>query len=293
MLLDHFLMCLVAAVYGLPAFISSFAEAVTLPRGRVPTELWSGIPGYIALFGFSLYFCKDNFDGRSLAKRTLNLQVVTNSSRLPASPFRCFVRNITVVLWPIEGIIAMINTERRLGDWIAGTRLVRFRPSPVPYRLNLVQLILPIALSYGLVLLTTQMESHGSTSRPGNISAVESSYNRPESASLKKLLTDSLGQYLTAEIKIYDSMTNSKEKYMLVTARLTTNYGEDRDDFTLLEQQTRALIYSRFPKAAFVGDMIFIYEAPGRYHKDNSRIGTEPQPQEQLLPQLTDPSHPN
>ena len=38
----------------------------------------SGVSGYLAMFGFALYFCKDIFNGRSIAKRILNFQVVDN-----------------------------------------------------------------------------------------------------------------------------------------------------------------------------------------------------------------------
>jgi hypothetical protein len=33
------------------------------------------------------------------------------------------VRNLTILIWPVEVIAAMIVVERRLGDFIAGTRL--------------------------------------------------------------------------------------------------------------------------------------------------------------------------
>lgn len=83
---------------------------------------------YLNIFGFSLYFNKDIFSGRSLAKRIFKLQIVDVKTNRPANPLRCLVRNITIVVWPIEVIVGLINNERRIGDFIAGTKLTAYDP---------------------------------------------------------------------------------------------------------------------------------------------------------------------
>ena len=36
---------------------------------------------------------------------------------------KCFIRNLTIPIWPIEIIFVLINPKRRLGDFIAATRI--------------------------------------------------------------------------------------------------------------------------------------------------------------------------
>ncbi|MCG8700483.1 MAG: RDD family protein, partial [Bacteroidales bacterium] len=64
---------------------------------------------------------KDLFNGRSIAKRILKLKIVNHKTNQTAGPLRCLVRNITFPIWPIEIIVILINKNRRIGDFIAGT----------------------------------------------------------------------------------------------------------------------------------------------------------------------------
>src|SRR5579872_6053582 len=106
MLLDQFFMTIIAMVFFIPGFISTFSAAFNASHGQPNPDFMNGPYGYVGAFGFALYFCKDIIGGRSIAKRILGLQVVDNSTGKAASPFRCFLRNITCVLWPIEGFVA-------------------------------------------------------------------------------------------------------------------------------------------------------------------------------------------
>jgi uncharacterized RDD family membrane protein YckC len=67
---------------------------------------------------------KDSFKGRSFAKRKYGYQIIDNKTNIMASPFQCVIRNITMIFWPIEAIIALINPSRRIGDLVAGTRVI-------------------------------------------------------------------------------------------------------------------------------------------------------------------------
>src|ERR1700735_2213180 len=80
MLLDHFFMTIIAMVFFLPGFISLMVPASNPSPGGPSPDFMDGVYGYIAIFGFALYFCKDIIGGRSIAKRILGLQVVNNSS---------------------------------------------------------------------------------------------------------------------------------------------------------------------------------------------------------------------
>lgn len=87
---------------------------------------------FVFLGLMSLYFFKDSFGARSIAKRMTKLQVVDNRTGKAASVMQCFVRNLTIVIWPVEVLITIFNSQRRLGDFVAGTRVVNYGTSNIP-----------------------------------------------------------------------------------------------------------------------------------------------------------------
>jgi uncharacterized RDD family membrane protein YckC len=262
MLLDHIFMTTIAMVFFLPGFISEMVAAFNPSHGSLTADFMAGFYGYVAVFGFALYFCKDIINGRSIAKRILGLQVVNNASGKAASPFRCFLRNITCVLWPIEGIVALVNTSRRLGDRIAGTKLVKFDRSMEQPGISMASLLLPICISYGIMLILVQ----GFPGLSGHSKKyVETSYNPSESAALKKLLTDSLGQYLVPDtVIVYDSVKNTSLKDVFAVLKLRSNYLADDKSYANLKAHTLDLIYTQYPKQTFVGHLEYFYRSPGQ-----------------------------
>ena len=118
MILDHFIMCIVIMLPLMPLFyIGSRAETVEGPN--------TGFQ-FLFLGLMLLYFAKDSFQGRSLAKRMTKLQVVDYRTGEVASPIRCFVRNLPIIIWPVEVIVTLFNPQRRLGDLMAGTKVINF-----------------------------------------------------------------------------------------------------------------------------------------------------------------------
>ncbi|RTQ51402.1 hypothetical protein EJV47_06245 [Hymenobacter gummosus] len=117
MLLDHWIMCLLL-VGPAASFMLAHWQATTFEAEQ---------PDIVAILlglGFMLlYMLKDSFRGQSLAKRVLRLRVVDRREGRPASVLRCFVRNLTIWIWPVEVLFAFFNPSRRLGDFIAGTRV--------------------------------------------------------------------------------------------------------------------------------------------------------------------------
>jgi uncharacterized RDD family membrane protein YckC len=67
---------------------------------------------------------KDFFNGKSAAKRIYGYQIIDLKTNLVASEMQCMTRNLTLIIWPIEVLIALFNPNRRLGDLIAGTKLI-------------------------------------------------------------------------------------------------------------------------------------------------------------------------
>lgn len=82
------------------------------------------IPMSVAMALAYVYFlCKDIFGGRSIGKRLQKLQLV----RLDGSPVsytRMIVRNLFIVIWPIEVIMYLANKGQRLGDIACKTTVV-------------------------------------------------------------------------------------------------------------------------------------------------------------------------
>jgi uncharacterized RDD family membrane protein YckC len=271
MILDHFFMTMIAMVFFIPGMISGFSEAFKVSHEQTNPNFMGGAFGFIGMFGFALYFCKDIINGRSIAKRILKLQVVDNSTGQPASPLKCFVRNLFCILWPIEVIVALTNPERRLGDRIAGTKLVNFDTSLEQPKINIGKAIIPIGIAYGTMLLLIQAMPKMEMPKT---SYSETSYNQSESKDLEKLLTDSLGQYLTPDIKIYDTVKNSNFKYISTILKLKENYIEDDDTYRQLENKTENLIYSKFPKETFTGQINYVFQASGQFQSRAGQIGT-------------------
>jgi uncharacterized RDD family membrane protein YckC len=95
---------------------------------------------YLYAFAFAtlkmVILNKDYFSSQSVVHRFLGLRVVDARTDAPASKVKCMLRNITVALWPVEAIFLIVNPERRLGDLIAGTKVVETPPTDPELILN-------------------------------------------------------------------------------------------------------------------------------------------------------------
>ena len=111
MLLDHFIMCLIVV----PISILLFALLIYLDIQ----------PQFIFFFILFFYYNKDFYRGKSPAKRLMGYQVINNKNGTPATEIQCFVRNLTIIVWPIEVIVAFAFPKRRIGDLLANTKVVR------------------------------------------------------------------------------------------------------------------------------------------------------------------------
>jgi uncharacterized RDD family membrane protein YckC len=144
MLLDHVAMIIVIMIVAAPAMAYDMIQI--FGDQDAPPKLFLG-NYYINIFAFSLYFNKDIYLGRSIAKRILKLQIVDVKTNKPANSLRCLVRNVTIAFWPIEVIFALINNERRIGDYMAGTKLTTFDPGQHQAQVNWLLIIIALVVS--------------------------------------------------------------------------------------------------------------------------------------------------
>ncbi len=125
MLLDHFITCFILMV---PVLAFVFIRGNPADEGPAMGPEFQ----FVFLGLMFLYFFKDGFGARSIAKRMTKLQIVDNTTGRPASVMQCFFRNLTIVIWPVEVLITLFNSQRRLGDYIVGTRVVNYGATPIP-----------------------------------------------------------------------------------------------------------------------------------------------------------------
>ncbi|TGV00219.1 RDD family protein [Flavivirga rizhaonensis] len=116
MFLDHCIMCLLIVplgflIFGLGALMKD--------------NLNNGIGIVLVFIPFFIYLNKDFFNAKSPAKRILGFQVIDRKTNNPANELQCFVRNLTIcIAWPLEVIVGLINPERRIGDFLANTKVI-------------------------------------------------------------------------------------------------------------------------------------------------------------------------
>ena len=114
MLLDHVIMCFVIAP---PLIVIGLIFKSDDPFVISPVE------SFAFFFMMLIYFNKDFFNAQSVAKRILGLQIIDRKTSQPATDLKCFLRNITIPIWPLEALISLVSPTRRLGDLIANTRV--------------------------------------------------------------------------------------------------------------------------------------------------------------------------
>lgn len=101
-------------------FLFSFLMNFGLQQSKI-TFLIIPLLFLTIIFALGMFILRDViFKGRSLGKRILGLYVYEKSSLIQASVKQCFLRNIFLFLYIIDGII-LLATEQTIGDRVAGT----------------------------------------------------------------------------------------------------------------------------------------------------------------------------
>src|SRR5438105_5512567 len=88
MLLDHFMTTFVIMIIAAPGVAYDIVQ--TFGNSNVQPKLFL-VNFYLDIFAFSLYFNKDIYLARSLAKRILKLQVIYIKTNKPANLIKCIL----------------------------------------------------------------------------------------------------------------------------------------------------------------------------------------------------------
>lgn len=149
MVLDHFIMCAILSI------VSFFFVGIGYLVVGSPFE--SASPGmlfYFAIFSaltvFSIYLNKDAIKGKSPAKRSFGFVIINHKTGQIANPIRAVLRNVTIIIWPVEVIFLFFSPERRIGDYIAGTKVILDNKT-LDTEIQIGQII--IALIIGIVFM--------------------------------------------------------------------------------------------------------------------------------------------
>ena len=262
MLLDHIVMTFVIMIIAMPAMISNMADTFSdkpvAPKGTID---WSLI---LMCFGMTLYFNKDMIQGKSIAKRALKQEVVDIKTGEVASALKCFVRNLTIAIWPIEVIVVLISPARRIGDFIAGTRVElmtdeRNSKPKVDFKKVAISLFLGfIILFAGSFLFKDKLILGDSTSN--DPAYIPSSYNKDLSLQLEEQINQTQDKYLLhADIKVYDKITNDSLKFVVASFDLKEDYIDD-SSFEDIKAEIFKSMYEIIPKDKFILKGKFIYD---------------------------------
>lgn len=221
--------------------------------------LSGGLTGLILPIGFALYFCKDCLSGRSIAKRLLGQQVINYKTGEIANPLRCFVRNFFCILWPLEIFVVLFSPSRRIGDFVAGTAVVKSDPERLA-NVNLKQALIAFLIAYGLAYGFAKIFT-GFINK-SRVVPIESSYNKNLSNQLERIYTDSLNYCVdTCSIKTYDRIYGSNKRHVSIIIWLKSNCSiNDLDGLHQFNEEVKRFLFKESPKATTKAQIKYVYQ---------------------------------
>jgi antitoxin component YwqK of YwqJK toxin-antitoxin module len=264
MLVDHFIMTFAMFIPFIPFMIIGIKDAFNITHEQTSMEPSFIIYGFI--LGFAMYFNKDFFDGRSPAKRILKIQVINHKTGKVAGPLKCLLRNLTIPIWPLEAIFILINPQRRLGDYIAGTRIESYDSENIKQKKELKDYVLPIAIGLLFTYLISLPFSMLSDSwKQADVKYIQDSNNPDLSSELTSFLSYRLRNYSdSSSIKLYEKIENDSLKYVsLLFYTNNEDLLESSSKFNRLKQMIIDTLDLKIAKASFILSGKIIYMVPG------------------------------
>ena len=258
MILDHVIMSFICGIISIPMLLIDLVHTIK-PDHHYQSYIFFGSFIYAILIGFDIYFLKDSFNGRSIGKRITGLQVVDNKTGVVASPLKCLVRNLFIAIWPIEFVATLIRPDRRIGDYVAGTKVILYIKSDDKNKTNYFQVITLFIFVLLLLFLIMKPVNHFLFKMDQAKSAyIITSYNQQKSNEIKQLLYDSIGHDIAPDIKVYDKMENSNLKYISGVIKIDINCSAVRSAFDSIDSKSVKLIRNQFPLDNITGQIKFI-----------------------------------
>lgn len=134
-IIDHFVMTFLMVSIVFTALGPNFMDENN-PSKMMTTML------FVMILGFFLYFAKDSLKGISAGKWIMGIMVrdENNQNEIPSFG-RLFLRNLFIIIWPVEFIVLATNDQKkRLGDKVAKTVVVKNpnKPTKLPRILALI-----------------------------------------------------------------------------------------------------------------------------------------------------------
>jgi hypothetical protein len=187
-------------------------------------------------------------------------------------------------------IITLANPSRRLGDIVAGTKVVTYYPPTTAQpKVSFIKVMTPViiciatfftlAATYPMFIHSLPVKTVVNTLTSNDDEYDRTAYNKAESEALEKLYSDSLGNYLTARVKIFDpKVTHASCKTIYIEYQLNENYlKRDRNisgDIALLRRLTEKQLYSVYPANTFTGEATYVLKEDTTQQIQMNAIGT-------------------
>ncbi|MBQ2857060.1 MAG: RDD family protein [Bacteroidaceae bacterium] len=103
---------------------------------------------------YSLFACKDCYNGASLGKYLLKIQIIDSKTLKAASPLKCVVRNYFLFVWIVELFMMLYSPQgRRIGDFVTNTKVVPFGKQQFQVDLKFVIVVVTIVFALSTFLL--------------------------------------------------------------------------------------------------------------------------------------------
>ena len=167
---------------------------------------------------FIVYLNKDIINGRSPAKRILKLQVVDIKTNNPASPIKCFIRNLTTPLWILEVLITIFSPERRIGDLLVGTKVELYTQNSEEIKYDLKKILSALVLNIFIaIILFIPLSILIESLNDEDIDYIEESYNEELSNNLSTFMSFRFREESDSiDIKCYNKIHNDDLKYISI-----------------------------------------------------------------------------
>lgn len=110
---------------------------------------------FFSTLAFFLIICKDCYNGNSIGKYLIKIQVLDIKKMEPASSLKCAIRNYLCFIWIVELIVFLCSKNGdRLGDCLTQTKVVeRIENAGEINKLNFILTILFVGLFFASIYL--------------------------------------------------------------------------------------------------------------------------------------------